>query len=390
MQLIGRLKRGVTQEQAQAEVNAIASRLEAQYPEVNTGLNIALLSSQERLVGKVRPALLVMLGAVGFVLLIACANVANLMLARATARRKEIAIRTALGASRWRSCAAADRELAASALGRRGGAVAGAVGHGLAGRGHPCGHPAHRRDRPRRARARFTAVVSMLTGIIFGLVPALQASQDRSERDAEGRDGARLSDGTQRNRVRGVLVVTEIALALVLLVGAGLMIKSFCDCWTSIPGFDTENVLTARVTASDKKYAEAEQRAAFYHEAIERVETLPGRGGGRRSKSATARGKLRGYHLRHRGPPALPARARASADRRVITSGLLQAMSIPDARRARRSMHRDREKAPRVVIINETFARRYFAGEDTVGRALIPRMKAGNPSRARSSASSAT
>ena len=371
MQLIGRLKPGITQEQAQAEVNAIASRLEAQYPEVNTGLNIALLSSQERLVGKVRPALLVLLAAVAFVLLIACANVANLMLARATVRRKEVAIRTALGASRWRVVRQMLTEsLLLSALGGAAGLLLAMWGMDLLVAAIPADIPRTGEIGLDKYVLLFTAVVTTLTGLIFGLVPALQAS--RTDLNETLKDGTRgLSGGMQRNRVRSVLVVTEIALSLVLLVGAGLLFQSFRRLLEVSPGFEADKVLTAEVTVSDKKYPEKEQRAAFYHEALERMKALPDVQAVGVVYPLPLGGSFEAFTFEIVGRPPFPNGQEPSSDRRVISQDYFQAMSIPVVK-GRAFNAQDRENAPAVVIINETFARRFFPGEDPVGKAIIP------------------
>lgn len=370
MSLVGRLKAGVTLEQAQAEVNTIASRLEAQYPDPNTGLRIALVSAHERLVGKVRPALLVLLAAVAFVLLIACANVANLMLARATVRRKEIAIRTALGASRWRVI----RQLLTESLLLS--CIGGAAGLLLAMWGMDLLVAAIPADIPRTGEIGmdkyvliFTLGLTVLTGIIFGLVPALQAS--RTNLDETLKDATRgMSGGLQRNRMRSVLVVSEIALSLVLLVGAGLLFQSFRRLLEVSPGFEADKVLTADVSLSDAKYPEKEQRAAFYHEALERIAAIPGVQSVGVVYPLPLGGSFEAYTFDIGGRPPFPPGQQPVSDRRVISPGYFQAMSIPVVK-GRAFSEQDKTNAPSVTIINETFARRYFPGEDAVGKSII-------------------
>ncbi len=371
MQLIGRLKPGVTLEQAQAEMNAIASRLETQYPDANTGLNIALLPSHERLVGKVRPALLVLLAAVAFVLLIACANVANLMLARATVRRKEVAIRTALGASRWRVVRQMLTEsLLLSALGGAAGLLLAMWGMDLLVAVIPADIPRTGEIGLDKYVLLFTAVVTTLTGLIFGLVPALQASKtDLNETLKDGTRG--MSGGMQRNRVRSALVITEIALSLVLLIGAGLLFQSFRRLLEVSPGFDADEVLTAEVTVSDKKYPEEAQRSAFYREALGRMQALPDVQAVGVIYPLPLGGSFESFTFDIAGRPPFPPGEQPSSDRRVISPDYFKAMSIPVVR-GRAFGEQDRRDAPPVVIINETFARRFFPGEDPVGKAIIP------------------
>ncbi|HEV7377153.1 MAG TPA: ABC transporter permease [Pyrinomonadaceae bacterium] len=371
LSVVGRLKPGVTLEQAQAEVNTIASRLEAQYPDANTGLSIALVPAHERLVGKVRPALLVLMAAVAFVLLIACANVANLMLARATVRRKEIAIRTALGASRWRVIRQLLTEsLLLSALG-------GAVGLLLAMWGMDLLVAAIPADIPRTGEIGmdkyvliFTSGLTVLTGIIFGLVPALQASKtDLNETLKDATRG--MSGSMQRNRMRSVLVISEIALSLVLLIGAGLLFQSFRRLLEVSPGFEPEHVLTAEVSVSATKYPEKEQRAAFYHETLERIKAIPDVQAVGVVSPLPLGGNSEAYTFDIGGRPPFPPGQQPISDRRVISPGYFQAMSIP-MRKGRAFEDQDKTNAPSVIIVNETFARRFFPGEDPIGKSIIP------------------
>jgi putative ABC transport system permease protein len=371
MQLIGRLKPGVTLGQAQADANAVASRLETQYPDVNTGLNISLVPSHERLVGKVRPALLVLLAAVALVLLIACANVANLMLARATVRRKEVAIRTALGASRWRVVRQLLTEsLLLSALGGAAGLLLAMWGMDLLVAAIPADVPRTGEIGLDKYVLLFTAVVTTLTGVIFGLVPALQASKtDLHETLKDATRG--MSGGLQRNRVRSVLVIFEIALSLILLVGAGLLFQSFRRLLEVSPGFEADKVLTADVSVSDQKYPQEEQRSAFFHEALERMKAVPDVQAVGAVYPLPLGGSFESFTFDIAGRPPFQPGQQPSSDRRVISPDYFKAMSIPVVK-GRAFDDRDREKAPAVVIVNETFARRFFPGEDPVGKAIIP------------------
>jgi putative ABC transport system permease protein len=257
-------------------MSAIQARLEQQYPEANAGITIRLLPLHEQITGNTRPALLILLGAVGLVLLIACANVANLLLARATARQKEIAIRTAMGASRWRIVRQLLTESVILSI------TGGAMGLLLALWGTSLLFSISPNTIPRSTEVGidsivllFTLAVSILTGLLFGLAPALQTSRlDLNETLKEGARGT--SGGVGRNRVRSALVAAEVALSLVLLVGAGLLIKSFIRLQQSGLGFSTENLLTMRVSLPPVKYADEQKQAAFFKESLERLQNLPG------------------------------------------------------------------------------------------------------------------
>jgi predicted permease len=271
-----RLKPGVAIEQARAQMKSIAAQLEKQYPASNTGAGVGLTSFLDNYVGRVRYALLVISGAVAMVLLIACANVANLLLARAAARRKEMAIRLALGAGRFRVVRQLLTEsmilaLAGGALGL----LLAVWGIELLVRFTPDSLPRMEEITIDPRALGFTALVTLLTGIIFGLTPALQTSKvDLNDTLTE--TGRQASGGAGARRLRGALVVTEVALSLSLLVGAGLLLKSFRRLMEVDPGFDARNVLTLRLRLPDVKYREAAQTTGFLKEASRRIATLPG------------------------------------------------------------------------------------------------------------------
>ncbi len=363
LHVVARLKPGATLTQAQAESNTIARRLSAQYPETNTEAGFALKSLHENLVGNVRPALLVLLGAVGFVLLIACANVANLLLARAASRQKEIAIRTALGASRLRVIRQLLTEsLLLSLLGGLFGLLFAFWGVDLLVAASPA-------DLPRLGEigldARvlmFTLGMTLLTGIIFGLAPALQASHaDVGESLKEG--GRTGSEGARRNRVRSALVVVEVALSLVLLVGAGLLIQSFWRLLHVNPGFQADNVLTADVLMR----AKAEQRAALFQDTLQRVAQLPGVEAVGAVHPLPLGGTFEAYTFRIEGRPPAPPGQEPAADFRIVSPDYFRAMGI-QLRRGRAFTERDNMDAPQTMIVNETFARRFFPDGDAIGQ----------------------
>jgi putative ABC transport system permease protein len=280
LRVIGRLKPGVDIPQAQAEMNTISQRLEQEFKE-NAGLGARIVSLSQEIAGDNRSMLLILMGAVGFVLLIACANVANLLLARAAARERETALRIALGASRLRLVRLwLTENLWLSVIGGALGLILAYVGLQIIlalapenlsrdaiiseGVAIPLDHRV----------LIFTLGLSILTGVVFGLLPIVQASNPDLTKALK--DSARGSTSARTLRTRGLLVVSEIALALILLIGAGLMLKSFMHLQSINPGFNSDNLLTAQIALPELKYKEWDQRSAFFHQAIERVKSLPG------------------------------------------------------------------------------------------------------------------
>jgi predicted permease len=374
--VIARLKPGVSLDQAQAEMNVIAEALARQYPNDNgKRFATAVLPEKERLVGDTRPALLMLLAAVGCVLLIACANIANLMLARATKRSKEIAIRAALGAGRSRVIRQLLTESVLLALaGGTLGLIFSALGMRVLLRLSP-------EDVPRLAQSGldwhvlvFTLLVAVATGLVFGLAPGIHASRTNLSGSLHERS---QDSGGGQHRLRAALVVAETAMGLILLVGAGLLIRSFYGLLHANPGFDPHHVLTLRVNLPDSRYSE-EKQIAFYHDLLESLQALPGvvSAGGIVPLPLTRSDINTTFAIEGR---PVPEAEEPSAGLRVISPSYFQTMKIPLIR-GRAFDARDSEKAPPVVIINEELARRFFPNEDPVGKRIRPGVSVhGNP-----------
>jgi putative ABC transport system permease protein len=366
--VIARLKPGVSLEQARANMDAVARSQAERYPKTNVGVGVTVVSLQEHIVGDVRPMLVVLLGAVAFILLIACANVANLLLARAASRQREMSIRGALGASRSRVVRLLLTESVLLAI------VGGAVGLLLAIWSldllvslKPANLPRLAEIGVNRTVFLFTLGVSVFTGLLFGVVPALQVSRlDLNEGLKESTRGG--TDSPRRHRMRALLVVSEVALSLVLLVGAGLMIRSFSRLLAVDPGFKADHVLTAFVSLPQSKYPKHEEQTAFFDRLLERLRNLPGvTAAGLVTDIPLYGGSSTGFDIEGR-PEAAPG-TRAMSDYRLISSDYFAAMGMRLAKGRVFSRH-DNETAPGVVIINETLAARFFAGEDPIGRRL--------------------
>jgi putative ABC transport system permease protein len=365
---VGRLKTGTSIESARAEMRAITAGLEAQHPRTNTGVGVRLVPLYESVVGDTRPALLMLLGAVALLLLIACANIANLLLARAASRRQEFAVRAALGASRWRLARQLLTESVVLAL------LGGGLGLLLALWGVDLLSASGAGNLPRATEigvdarvVAFTALVTLLTGVAFGLVPALQnsAAVPGSALKAAGR-GASASGG---RRLSGALIIAETALALVLLVGAGLLVKSFARLQEVDPGFDHENVLTMRVPLPRARYAKDEQVAEFYRALLERVRSLPG------VESAAVANELpftgRGWPVEVEAAdrPVPPAGQSPVADWGIVSPEYFRTMGIPLIR-GRALAESDTAAARRVVVVDEEVARHFWPGGEAVGQRL--------------------
>jgi len=364
-EVVARLKPGVTLKQAQAEINALSSRIARENPQSNKDWSAVVVSLRDQLVGDFRLALLVLFAAVGLVLLIACANVANLLLARAGAREKEIAIRLAIGATRGRLLRQLLTESVLLALlGGVLGMLIAAWGADVLLRLSPVEIPRLDHLEINTPILGFTLAVALLTGLIFGLVPALQASKPHLSRTLK--EGGRDSQ-TDGGRVRGALVVAEVALAIVLLVGAGLLLKSFMRLQHVDSGFNPAGVLTFNLQLPISSYPDWRQVSELYSALIARLKSLPG------VQSADAAGFLPlegGWPTKFliQGRPFVRGEEPVG-QHRPVSEGYFQTMGIPLVR-GRWFDERDRADAQGVMIVNEALARRYFPNEDPVGKRL--------------------
>jgi putative ABC transport system permease protein len=365
---VGLLKRGATMDAARAELETITSRLRAQYPDSNNKRFDRVVSLQTHLVGDSSRALLLLLGAVGFVLLIACANVANLLLARAASRRKEMAVRVALGATRARLVRQLLVESVLLAL------AGGAAGLLLGWWGLDLMKGLLPADFPRVADVGvdprvlgFTLLVSCATGIVFGLAPALQFT--KPDVHAALKESARGSTGDARaGRLRGLLIVSEVALSLVLLVGAGLLFRSFLHLQSVEPGFRTERVLTFRLTPSGSNFREDAQYSNFYRDVAERVRAIPGvEAVGVINTLPLVKGPTTGFRVEGR-PPIRPDQM-PSVNYRSVSSDYFRAAGIP-VLRGRAPGESDTPASPLVLAVNDSLARRDFPGEDPLGKRI--------------------
>ncbi|MDQ3133489.1 MAG: ABC transporter permease, partial [Acidobacteriota bacterium] len=369
--MVARLKPGVTIAQAQADMEAIARRIGQQH---NSSHGVRVVSLHERTIGNVRPLLLLLLGAVGLVLLVACANVANLLLARHATRHKEIAVRTALGASRWRVVRQLLTEsLLLACLGGAVGLMLAAWGVDLLKSALPAGTPRLNEIGLDVPVLGFTLAVSLATGLVFGVLPALRASDfTLSESLKEGARGT--TEDFRRNRVRGLLVISEVALSLLVLIGASLLIKSFLHLQRVEPGFDPANLLTMEVSLPASKYAEAAQQIAFFRQMTQRLETLPGVRAVAVANDLPIDGDTQTSNPHIEGRPAVAGEL-PLAGVHTVSPAYLQAMGIR-LLKGREFTPADVDVSPPVIIINETMARRLFPNEDPLGK----RIKFSDPS----------
>jgi putative ABC transport system permease protein len=365
---LARLKPGVTLEQARAEMTTIAKRLEQQYPEFDTNTGANVNSMQEQIVQNVRPALLMILGAVGFVLLIACTNIANLLLARATARQREIAVRTAIGASRWRVVRMVLTESVLLAL------IGAALGLFLAIVSIPTllrlgagSLPATSVVHVDATVLAFITLLAIIAGLLFGLAPALHmASLDlRSALNQSDRGAA----GVGIMRARGILVICEVALAMLLLVCAGLLIRSFDRLARVAPGFSTDHLLIADIPVSPVAHANATERMGFFDRIIERATALPGVRSAAAASFLPVSGNGAVIHFNIEGRPPKTPHEYIMANYRAVSPAYLNVLGMP-LLNGRWVSAADNENAPAVVVINSTMAKTYFPNESALGKHL--------------------
>ena len=367
LSVVGRLRAGVGLEQASQEMDALGRRLAEAFPDSNTGWGINLVPMHEQVTGEVRPTLLVLLGAVGVLLLIACANVANLLLGRAVTRRREMAVRLSLGATRGRL---ARQTLTESVLLA---AVAGALGLALAvwGTGALVRFLPADLALPRLDEVRvdgrvlgFSLAVSLLTGILFGIVPALFGST--LSQAAALRDATRGTT-SGRNGVRRALVVVEVALAVVLLVGAGLLGRTLQRLLEVQTGMSTQGLLTMQLTLSGERYEEEDALRAFVGTLLPRLEALPGADAASVDMSLPLTGARVGHIFWRADRPRPRPGEELDTDIRIVAGDYFRSMGIP-VRQGRAFDERDGEGAPTVMVVNEELARRHFPGESPVGK----------------------
>jgi len=366
LSVVGRLKPGARIETAQAELNGVASRIEQQFPNMK-GYGAYSVLLEKQLVGGVRVALLVLAGAVAFVLLIACTNVAGLFLARAESREREIAVRTALGAGRGRLIRQLLTESVVLAIG------AGIIGLVFAYWATGALVAAAPDNLPRLDEIRlsagvlwFTLAVTLASGILFGLAPAFRTSRtDLTDSLREG--GRSLTGGIRSRRMRAALVIAEFAMAVLLLAGAGLMIRSLAAIRGVDPGYHPERILTMRVVVSNTRLPERAQVAAFYKQLLERVHALPGvqEAGGIRDFTLSVTPNSGNFTIEGRPPEAEENRVEATLD--PVTPRFFSAMGVP-LKNGRWLTDQDGPDSPRVTLINETMAKRFWANEDPIGK----------------------
>src|SRR6266446_1643256 len=374
LKMVGRLKAGVTSPQAQAEINSIASRLDKEYPDINAGLESVVIPLHEQIVGDVREALLILLGAVVLVLLIACANIANLLLSKATARHKEIAIRTAVGANRLRILGQLLTESTLLGL------LGGVFGFLVAYAGAKTLISFASLNIPQLTDFRFdlkvplfALVISLLTSLIFGLAPAIDASKPNlNEALKEG--GRSSSGGATRARLRNALVIAEVALAVVLVTASGLMLRSFVRLQGASSGLNPHNLITLELELPDVRYHAAQQQTFFQQQLIQRVASLPGVQYAATVDNLPFSGNAFNSSFTIEGRPTGPTTETPRAYYRVISPNYFPAIGI-GLHKGNQFTDRDTTEQPGVAIVNEIAAQRYWPGVDPLGR----RIKRGRP-----------
>ena len=375
LRLVARLKPGVTVQQADADLKNVAAELQREYPDTNTARSARVDPIRKLYVGDIQPALLALLGAVGFVLLIACANLANLLLARSAGRRKEFAVRSALGASRMRlGRQVLSESLLLSLCGGLLGSLLAVWSRGALLRLFPndianLNIPHLESIALDGGVIAFAFLLSLFTGALFGVLPALQTSAGSVYETLK--EGGRSGAAGGRERTRSLLVIAEMALSLVLLAGAGLMMKTFLHLEAASLGFNPNRVLTAQVFLPDTKYPKLEDRNRFLEETLSRIEALPGV----QSAGAVGFSPLSGFWgsttFTVQGKPAPPRGEMPSADFNVVSPSYFSTMEVP-LLAGRGLQASDAANAPPVVLINQTLARRFWPNQNPVGQRINP------------------
>ena len=372
LSVLGRLKPGISVAQAQVDLDTIARRLEQQYPQSNSGWGVRMRAFYDWIVpDQTRRSLLVLFAAVGFVLLIACANVANLLLARASTRQREMVIRAALGANRARVMRQLLTEsLLLAIVGGLAGVLLALWGTELIKASTALNIPRLNETRLDATVLGFSVIVLMLTALIFGLAPAWQASKLNLNETLK--EGGRGDSSGARHRLRGALVIGEVALALVLLLGAGLMIRSFAHLQKVALGFAPENLLTMQVSLPGSKYGETASRVDFFSQLLERLRTVPGvTDAAAVTQLPLFSGMSWAMEITLEGREASSSSARLSAATFAVTPHYFQTMGIP-LLQGRDFTERDRGDALLNLIVNEAFARRFWPNENPIGKRFRP------------------
>ncbi len=368
--VVGRLKRGISLERARTDMEAITTRLTEEYPDTNRDIGVSLRSLKKSVMEDTGTAVSIFLGVVVFILLLACANVANLLLARAAVREKEVAVRATLGAGRLRIVRQLLTESILLALmGGSLGLLLGRIGRDLIVGYIPVQIPSYFRFEMNAWVILILIGITTLSGVLFGIAPAL-ASTRSNLTEVLGEGSGRTSGGSRMSLFRSFLVVLEICLALVVLTGAGLMMKGFLILKSVEPGFEPENVLTVRVLLPEERYEEDQERIAFYRDALDRVKALPGVLSAAAINTLPTGRSSGGTGFQVEGTESPPTNQRPTANLSIITPGYFETMDIP-LLRGRYFTDRDvAAGAPSVVIVNETFAERYWPDEDPLGKRI--------------------
>ena len=369
LRFVGRLKDGVDVKQASAEIGAISARLEKQYPDTNTGRTYYAISLHQDLVGDVRPALLTVLAAVFFVLLIACANVANLLLARATQRRREIAIRTALGAGRARIV----RQLLAEGfilalIGATGGLLLASWGIDLLRLFGPHDLPRLDEVAINGSVVAFTLAAAVLSTLLFAMMPALQVSRPNVNESLQ--EGNRGAIGPESHRLRALLVIAQVALSMLLLAGAGLLIKSFGNLRGTSPGFEPSRVAMIDLSLPRTKYSDPIRQREFFERLDSKLRNLPGvdAAGGAMPLPFSGNDRASSFWIAGRPDPGLGNHP--NAGHLVIAGDYFRALRIP-LLTGRTFSPRDNKDSLPVVMVNEAFVRKFFNGGNAIGERIL-------------------